>query len=108
MFLLPALLALPPLVLAGFAVLLVLVGLFMLLMFVLPPPVVLVVFVFMVGVGVLTGVGVVFMVFEVLVAFPLFALSLAQPAQKTVTASRAKRAKVLRIELSPVTQWVRL
>jgi hypothetical protein len=82
-------------------------------MFVLPPdvlpPDMLPAFVFIAGVGVLVGIGVdTFVVVLVFVAFPLFAFSLAQPAQKTVTASRAKRAKVLRIELSPVTQWVRL
>lgn len=43
----------------------------------------------------------------VMLALP-FEFSVAQPVQKAATASRAKRAKVLRIEFSPVTLWVRL
>jgi hypothetical protein len=73
---------------------------------VLPP----LVFVF-IGVGVLIGVDVVFMVvFDVvLVVVPaLFVFSLPQPIPKAATASKVRRAKVLRIELSPVTQRVRL
>jgi hypothetical protein len=63
-----------------------------------------------IGVAVLIGVGVaVFMVLEVfVVVFVLFAFSLAQPIPKAATASKVRRAKVLRIELSPVTQRVRL
>lgn len=57
------------------------------------------------GVGVLTGVGdiVVFVEFVV-----LFEVSLPQPAPRAARASKVRRAKVLRIELSPVTQRVRL
>jgi hypothetical protein len=40
------------------------------------------------------------------VVLPLVLSVVVQPAQKTATASRAKRARVLRIEFSPVTQWV--
>jgi hypothetical protein len=62
-----------------------------------------------IGVVVLIGVGVVFMVLELFVVeFVLFALSLPQPMPKAATASKVRRAKVLRIELSPVTQRVRL
>lgn len=43
----------------------------------------------------------------VMLALP-FVFSVAQPVQKAATASKAKRAKVLRIECSPVTLWVRL
>jgi hypothetical protein len=62
-----------------------------------------------IGVGVLIGVEVVFMVvFEVVVVLlALFAFSLPQPIPKAATASKVRRAKVLRIELSPVTQRVR-
>jgi hypothetical protein len=44
-------------------------------------------------------------VVELVVAFvlPVLVLSVAQPLQKAATASKAKRAKVLRIEFSPVT-----
>jgi hypothetical protein len=42
----------------------------------------------------------------VLVVFALLALSVAHPVQKAATASSAKRAKVLRIEFSPVTHRV--
>jgi hypothetical protein len=56
-----------------------------------------------VEVGVLIGVRLV--VLEVfIVVFVLFALSLPQPKPKAATASKVRRAKVLRIELSPVTQ----
>jgi hypothetical protein len=49
----------------------------------------------------------VFMVVVFELPVPVFVLSVVvHPAQKTATASRAKRAKVLRIEFSPVTQWV--
>jgi hypothetical protein len=65
----------------------------------------------LVGVDVLIGVAVVFVVvFEVVfvVVLPaLFVFSLAQPNPSTATASKVSRAKVLRIELSPVTQRVR-
>jgi hypothetical protein len=65
-----------------------------------------------IGVLVLIGVAVVlvvmFVVEFVVVVFPaLFVFSLAQPKPKAATASRVSRAKVLRIELSPVTQWVK-
>ena len=43
----------------------------------------------------------------VMLALP-FEFSVAQPVQKAATASKAKRAKVLRIEFSPVTLWVKL
>jgi hypothetical protein len=42
----------------------------------------------------------------VLVEFALFALSVAHPVQKAATPSSVKRAKVLRIEFSPVTHRV--
>ena len=88
-----------------------LLELFMLLMFVLLmlPLLVLPALVF-IGVAVLIGVGVaVFMLLEVfVVVFVLFAFSLAQPIPKAAMASKVSRAKVLRIELSPVTQRVRL
>jgi hypothetical protein len=61
-------------------------------------------------IGVLIGVDVVFMVvFDVVfVVVPaLFVFSLPQPKPKAATASKVRRAKVLRIELSPVTQRVR-
>jgi hypothetical protein len=69
------------------------------------PPLMLLEFVF-IGVAVLIGVGVaVFMVLELfIVEFELFAFSLPQPMPKAATASKVRRAKVLRIELSPVTQ----
>jgi hypothetical protein len=60
-----------------------------------------------VGVGVLMGVDAAFVVFIVLV-FVVFVLSLPQPIPKAARASKVRRAKVLRIELSPVTQRVRL
>ena len=64
--------------------------------------------VFAAGVGVLIGVVVV-VVFVVFVVVPaLFVFSLPQPMPKAATASKVRRAKVLRIELSPVTQRVRL
>ena len=66
----------------------------------------------LVGVDVLIGVEVVFVVvFEVVfvVVLPaLFVFSLAQPKPNAATASKISRARVLRIELSPVTQRVRL
>jgi hypothetical protein len=46
---------------------------------------------------------VVVVVVEVVFALP-FVFSVVQPLQKAATASRAKRAKVFRIEFSPVTQ----
>jgi hypothetical protein len=61
-----------------------------------------------VGVGVLTGVDAAFVVPVVLVVFVVFVLSLPQPIPKAARASKVRRAKVLRIELSPVTQRVRL
>ena len=84
-------------------------------LFILPPPFMVPLFmlplvpVFPEGVliGVLIGVDVVFMVvFDVVfVVVPaLFVLSLLQPMPKAATASKVRRAKVLRIELSPVTQ----
>lgn len=42
------------------------------------------------------------------VVFVLFVFSLPQPIPKAARASKVSRAKVLRIELSPVTQRVRL
>jgi hypothetical protein len=39
----------------------------------------------------------------VVFALPVLVLSVAQPVQNAATASKAKRAKVLRIEFSPVT-----
>ena len=75
-------------------------------LFVLPPALV-----FIDGVGVLMVVGVVVVVVVVFVVFvilpALFVFSLAQPIPKALTASKLRRAKVLRIELSPVTQRVR-
>jgi hypothetical protein len=71
-------------------------------------PPVLPLLVFMLGVGVLIGVDGVFMVLDELVVPALFVLSLPQPKPKAATASKVRRAKVLRIELSPVTQRVRL
>jgi hypothetical protein len=68
-------------------------------------PPVLPLLVFMLGVGVLIGVDDVFIVLDVPA---LFVLSLPQPKPKAATASKVRRAKVLRIELSPVTQRVRL
>lgn len=67
-------------------------------------------FPFMAGVAVLIGVAVVFVVLVVfvVVVFALFAFSLPQPMPRAATASKVRRAKVLRIELSPVTQRVRL
>lgn len=74
-------------------------------------PVFVVVLVF-IGVGVLIGVEVVFVVVFIVVfvvVLPaLFVFSLPQPMPKAATASKVRRAKVLRIELSPVTQRVRL
>jgi biopolymer transport protein ExbD len=61
-------------------------------------------------IGVLIGVDVVFMVVldVFMVVLPaLFVFSLPQPMPKAATASKVRRAKVLRIELSPVTQRVR-
>ena len=64
-----------------------------------------------IGVEVLIGVEVVLVVvFEVVfvVVLPaLFVFSLPQPIPKAATASKVSRAKILRIELSPVTQRVR-
>jgi uncharacterized membrane protein len=96
----------PPLALPDLLPLLI----FPLLMF--PPPVPVFPFV-VIGVGVLIGVDVVFMVvfdvvFVVVVLPALFVFSLPQPIPKAATASKVRRAKVLRIELSPVTQRVRL
>jgi hypothetical protein len=69
-----------------------------------------VVLVFVVPVVLVVPVVVVVVVLDVFMLFALpvvFVLSVVvQPAQKTATVSRAKRAKVLRIEFSPVTQWV--
>jgi hypothetical protein len=91
---------------------------FPLLLFMVPPPMfpllvvpppMLLEFV-LIGVEVLIGVDVVFMVVldVVFVVVPaLFVLSLLQPMPKAATASKVRRAKVLRIELSPVTQRVR-
>jgi hypothetical protein len=59
------------------------------------------------GVGVLMGVLTGTVVLVVLV-FVVFVLSLPQPIPKAARASKVRRAKVLRIELSPVTQRVRL
>jgi hypothetical protein len=62
-----------------------------------------------VGVGVLIGVDIgVDVAFVVFVVFVVFVLSLPQPIPKAARASKVRRAKVLRIELSPVTQRVRL
>jgi hypothetical protein len=62
-----------------------------------------------VGVGVLMGVLMgVDAAFVVFVVFVVFVLSLPQPIPKAARASKVRRAKVLRIELSPVTQRVRL
>ena len=86
-----------------------LLGLFMLLLFMLVPPM----FVFagvIAGVGVLVGVEAVFAVFVVLVVFVVFVLSLPQPIPKAARASRVRRAKVLRIEFfscNPKGQIVR-
>jgi hypothetical protein len=75
------------------------------------PPVVFPV-VFVLGVVVLIGVDVVLVVVVVLVVLvilpALFVFSLPQPIPRAATASKVRRAKVLRIELSPVTQRVRL
>jgi hypothetical protein len=63
-----------------------------------------------IGVAVLAGVAVVLVVVLVVVfvVLPaLFVFSLPQPIPKAATASKVSRAKVLRIELSPVTQRVR-
>jgi hypothetical protein len=61
-----------------------------------------------IGVEVLIGVDVVVVFVVVFVVVPaLFVLSLLQPMPKAATASKVRRAKVLRIELSPVTQRVR-
>jgi hypothetical protein len=99
LFALP-LLALPPLMLA----LLPMLALFMLFAL----PVVLVVLVVpVVPVVPVVVVIVVFVVVVLALPVPVFVLSVVvQPAQKTATASKAKRAKVLCIEFSPVTQWV--
>jgi hypothetical protein len=51
---------------------------------------------------------VVVVVLDVVFILPVFVLSVAQPVQKAATASKAKRAKVLRIEFSPVTLRVSL
>ena len=71
------------------------------------PPLVFVEFV-LIGVGVLIGVDDVFMVVLVVVfvvvLLALFAFSLPQPIPRAATASKVRRARVLRIELSPVTQ----
>jgi hypothetical protein len=96
LFALPGLLALalPPVMLALLPVML---ALLMVVPVVLVPvvPVVVVVVV------------VLFVVVLFMLPVPVFVLSVVvHPAQKTATASRAKRAKVLRIEFSPVTQWV--
>lgn len=105
-------------VLAGLAVLaalLVLVGLFMLpCVFVVPPPFILPPFmlppVFAGGIGVivLVGVGVVVETLVEFVVVVLLVLSLPQPIPRAARASKVRRAKVLRIELSPVTQRVSL
>ena len=51
---------------------------------------------------------VVVVVAPALLVVVLLVLSLPQPIPKTARASKVRRAKVLRIELSPVTQRVRL
>jgi hypothetical protein len=82
---------------------LALLGLFRLLMFMLPP-----VFMFpagdMVGVAVLVTVGEGVAVLVLFVVVVVLVLSLLQPIPRAATASKVRRAKVLRIELSPVTQ----
>jgi hypothetical protein len=83
---------------------------FMLDIFVLPPVVVVVVVVFAappVVEALEDVVVVVLMLVEVVFALPLV-FSVVQPLQKTATASRAKSAKVLRIEFSPVPYGFRL
>jgi hypothetical protein len=61
-----------------------------------------------IGVDVLIGVEVVLAFRFVALELPvLFVFSLPQPAPRAATASKVSRAKVLRIELSPVTQRVR-
>ena len=88
---LPAMLALPPAMLELFMLPVVPVVLVVLVVPVVPVVVVIVVFVVVV----------------LALPVPVFVLSVVvQPAQKTATASKAKRAKVLCIEFSPVTQWV--
>jgi hypothetical protein len=62
----------------------------------------------LIGVEVVMGVDDVFMLFDELVVPALFVLSLPQPKPKAATVSKVRRAKVLRIELSPVTQRVSL
>jgi hypothetical protein len=81
---------------------LVLLGLFMFVLFVFPP----LVFPPMLLDGVIAGVGVLVGTTTVLVVLLLveFVLSLPQPIPKAARASKVRRAKVLRIELSPVTQ----
>jgi hypothetical protein len=90
---------------------LLLLELFMFPPLILPPLMFPPEFVF-IGVGVLIGVDVVFVVVFIVVfvvVLPaLFVFSLPQPMPKAATASKVRRAKVLRIELSPVTQRVRL
>jgi hypothetical protein len=58
------------------------------------------VLVFIAGVGVLIGVDVVVLlvVFVVLMLPALFVFSLAQPTPRAMTASRVRRARVLRID----------
>jgi fatty acid desaturase len=77
-----------------------------------PPPafvfdtvVVVLVVVGVVGVVLLALLLVVVVVVLVTFAFP-FVLSVVHPFRKAATASRAKRAKVLRIEFSPITHRV--
>jgi hypothetical protein len=77
------------------------------------PPELEVVLVVLIGVDVLIGVEVVLVVmlvveFVVVVLPALFVFSLAHPMPRAAIASKVRRAKVLRIELSPVTQRVRL
>jgi hypothetical protein len=77
--------------------------------FIFPPLLLLPAFAFMAGVEVLIGVEVVLAaldVFVVPVLPALFVFSLPQPIPKAATASKVRRARVLRIEFSPVTQWV--
>jgi hypothetical protein len=69
---------------------------------ILPPPVLLELI--FIGVGVLVGVDTFMVLVLFVVEFELFAVSLPQPMPKAATASKVRRAKVLRIELSPVTQ----
>lgn len=78
---------------------------FMFMLFVLPPPALVLVVGDMTGVGVLVGVVTgELVVLVLLLVVVVLVLSLPQPNPKAATASKVRRAKVLRIELSPVTQ----